>query len=78
MNKAEFNSRLKNLKLSIKDFSKISDTSYSTINNWGFSKDDKTIPVPSWVGPFLDNYEKAVKYDYLRNEIFDVMRDVEK
>lgn len=43
MTKEEFNSKLKELNLSIKDFSQIADIPYSTINNWGFTKDEKTI-----------------------------------
>ena len=50
--------------VSIKDFSQIADIPYSTINNWGFTKDEKTIPVPNWVNPFLEHYEKSKKYDY--------------
>ena len=40
-------------------FSQIVDIPYSTINNWGFTKDDKTISVPKWVVPFLEHYEKS-------------------
>ena len=78
MTKEEFNTRLKELNLSIKDFSIIADIPYSTINNWGFTKDDKTIPVPKWVVPFLEHYEKSKKYDYLMNEILKVAKTLEK
>ena len=37
MTKEEFNARLKELNISIKDFSIIADIPYSTINNWGFT-----------------------------------------
>lgn len=77
MNKEEFIKKLKELNLTIKDFSQISNISYSTISNWGYSSNEKVIPVPNWVEPFLINYEKARKYDYLSKEIFDVMKDIE-
>ena len=78
MTKEDFSKRLKELNLSIKDFSNISDVSYSTINNWGAKANDKIIPVPKWVKPFLEHYEKSKKYDYLANEIFGVMKELEK
>ncbi len=78
MTKEDFIARLKELNLSTKDFSIIADTSYSTIGNLGFKTNDKIIPVPKWVKPFLEHYEKSVKYDYLKNEIFEVMKDLEK
>ena len=76
--KEQFNQRLKILNLSLKDFSRISNVPYSTLNNWGFCKDDKTIPVPVWVDSYLMFYEKSKKYDYLANEIFGVMKELEK
>ena len=78
MTKEEFNARLKELNISIKDFSIIADVPYSTINNWGFTKDEKTIPVPKWVTPFLEHYEKSRKYDYLMSEITKVAKTLEK
>ena len=78
MTKEDFSKRLKELNLSIKDFSTISDVSYSTINNWGAKANDKIIPVPKWVTPFLEHYEKSKKYDYLMNEILKVAKTLEK
>lgn len=78
MTKEEFNTRLKELNISIKDFSQIADIPYSTINNWGFTKDEKTIPVPKWVTPFLEHYEKSKKYDYLINEVSKAVKTLEK
>lgn len=77
MTKEDFNNRLKDLGLSLKDFSKISNISYSTINNWGYTVKGKTIAIPLWVEPFLEHYEKSLKYDYLAKEIFTVMKDLE-
>ena len=78
MTREAFIVRLKELNLSIKDFSKISDVSYSTINNWGAKANDKIIPVPKWVTPFLEHYEKSKKYDYLVKEVFKVVKVLEK
>ncbi len=78
MTKEEFNLRLKELNISIKEFSQIADISYSTINNWGFKTNDKIIPVPKWVTPFLEHYEKSKKYDYLIKEVFKVVKTLEK
>ena len=78
MTKEEFNARLKELNISIKDFSIIADIPYSTINNWGFKTNDKIIPVPKWVTPFLEHYEKSKKYDYLMKELSKVAKTLEK
>lgn len=78
MTKEEFNARLKELTISQKDFSSIADIPYSTINNWGFQANDKIIPVPRWVGPFLDYYEKSRKYDSLLKEILKAAVNLEK
>ncbi len=51
----EFNTILKSLALSRKDFAEITGVSYSTISQW---RDDKN-PIPSWVSSWLDNYKKA-------------------
>lgn len=78
MTKEEFNGRLKELNISIKDFSIIADVPYSTINNWGFTKDERTIPIPKWIRPFLEHYEKSRKYDYLMKELSKVAKTLEK
>jgi predicted transcriptional regulator len=78
MTKEEFNARLKELNISQKDFSSIADIPYSTINNWGFQANDKIIPVPRWVVPFLDHYEKSRKYDSLLKEILKAAVNLEK
>ena len=78
MTKEKFNARLKELNISIKEFSIIADVPYSTINNWGFKANEKIIPVPKWVTPFLEHYEKSKKYDYLVKEVFKVVKTLEK
>ena len=64
MNKDEFRKKLKQLDLSLKDFSEVSNTSYSTIRNWGYKlkKEDKElVPIPGWVEAFLKYYEISLK-----------------
>ena len=64
MTKEEFKQRLNKLDLSLKDFSKISNTAYSTIRNWGYklNKDSKAeVPIPNWVDSMLDYYESNIK-----------------
>jgi hypothetical protein len=78
MTKEEFNARLKELGITQRDFSTIADIPYSTINNWGFKVNEKVIPVPRWVGPFLEYFEKSRKYDYLLKEILKAAQDLEK
>lgn len=69
MTRDEFIERLNSLGLNKVEFSEISNVPYSTINNWGLEKKDRVIPVPVWVEPFLINYEKARKFDYIKNEV---------
>ncbi len=70
MNKEDFINRLKELNISKKEFSEMTDIPYSTINNWGTSRsDNKILPVASWVESYLNYYEKAKKFDYIKNEV---------
>lgn len=55
----EFSNKLKELKLSKADFSKMIGMSYNSITNW------KLKEIPSWVDPFLYHYEKSLKLDEL-------------
>lgn len=77
MTKEEFNQKLKSLRINAKDFARIADIPYSTINNWGFKTNDKIIPVPKWVEPFLNYYEKSRKYDYLKGMVEGIITDIE-
>lgn len=45
MTKDDFASKLHTLNLSKKEFARLCDLSYSTINNWN----DTTRPIPLWV-----------------------------
>lgn len=61
MTKKEFDLRLEQLGLSRKDFAELSGIAYKSMSsNW---KEDKE--VPSWVEPFLNLYEKALKLDLI-------------
>jgi len=69
MNKDLLINRLKKLNLNKKEFAAICKVPYSTLNSWGALANGKPLPVPAWVEPFLDYYEKAKKLDYVMDEI---------
>ncbi|MGB5868055.1 MAG: hypothetical protein WBG69_09320 [Arcobacteraceae bacterium] len=75
MDKNEFTRRLKELKLNNKEFSKISNIPYSTVTGWGCLANNKILPIPVWVEPFLEYYEKSIKLDYVATEICAKMQD---
>lgn len=66
----EFDEKLEHLNLKKTDFVRISNQKKGSVYNWGTTRVIKnakqTIQIPDWVEPFLDNYEKALKYDQLR------------
>lgn len=76
MDKEQFTNKLKDLNMNMKDFSEISMVPYPTIVNWGILRDGKPLPVPAWVEPFLDYYEKAKKLDFVMVEICEKIRGV--
>jgi DNA-binding transcriptional regulator YiaG len=59
MLKADFTQILKDINLSKKEFAKLSNISYNTVNNWN----DENRPVPPWVKSWLQNYIKAKDID---------------
>ena len=69
MDRDTFVDKLKELKLNKKDFVEISHVPYSTVNAWGSTANKKILPIPPWVEPFLNYYEKALKLDYVTDEI---------
>lgn len=69
MDKTSFLERLKELDMCKQDFSEISKVPYSTVTNWGVLRDGKPMPIPNWVEPFLNYYEKAQKLEYVMREI---------
>ena len=62
MNYEEFRKKLKENNLTLKEFSKLSNTSYSTCQKWG--SDNR--PVSNWVKPFLDLY---IERNQLKKEV---------
>ena len=70
--------RLKVLGLNKKEFAEICKVPYSTLNGWGAQVNGKPLPVPVWVKPFLDYYEKATKLDYVMDEICSKIKDIRK
>ena len=67
---------LKNLGLNKKEFANICKVPYSTLNSWGALANGKVLPVPVWVKPFLEYYEKANKLDYVMDEICSKIKEV--
>ena len=76
MTKEEFSNKSKKLKLSLKEFSFISNIPYSTVTGWGCMANKKILPIPPWVEPFLEYYEKALKLDYVTDEICAKIKEV--
>jgi len=64
----EFKKRLKEVGLSVKEFSKIAETSYNTCNTW--SRNNK---VPNWVKPFLNLYLESQEYKKYKESIQTLM-----
>ena len=58
----EFRKILKDNNLTLKEFAKLSNTSYSTCQKWG--REDR--PVSNWVKPFLDLY---IERNQLKKEV---------
>lgn len=63
----EFSLRLKNLKLSKKEFAEQTGLEATSVTNWKQGNLVKS----SWVKSWLDNYEKAKKFDELKAIIKD-------
>jgi len=57
MDYKEFKKKLIDNDLTLKEFSNLSNTSYSTCLKWG--KENR--PVPNWVQPFLSFYSENVE-----------------
>ncbi|WP_281526705.1 hypothetical protein [Campylobacter avium] len=63
----EFSLRLKELGLSKKDFANLTGLEATSVTNWKAKNEVKS----SWVKSWLDNYEKAKKFDELKAIIKD-------
>ena len=75
MTKEEFCYRLKELNLTQKDFAEIAHVPYSTLNNWGCMANGKIIQVPTWVEPFLKHYSKSIKYDKVKDQVLNFLKE---
>ena len=78
MDKDLFQKRLKELGINKQEFSELCQISYSTITNWGVLREGKPMPIPHWVEPFLEYYEKAQKLEYVMSEICQKIESVKK
>ena len=58
----EFSLRLKNLKLSKKEFAEQTGLEATSVTNWKQGNLVKS----SWVKSWLDNYEKALKFEKIK------------
>ena len=63
MKKEEFTKRLKELKISKKEFANLANIPYSTVNNWS----DKKRPIPSWVESWIKNYICKIELEQTQN-----------
>ena len=64
MTHENFKDKLISTNLSLKEFSILIDTPYSTVAKYG-----KSNPVPSFVKSFLNLYEQNKNMEYLKQEI---------
>jgi len=78
MKKDEFLKLLKEVNITKKEFSEIADVPYSTISNWGVSRNGRVLEIPNWVRQFLFYYDKARKLDFVTDEICEKLINVKK
>ena len=62
----EFEDLLKKLNLSKKEFSQLTELSYSTVITWS-----KTNDVPNWVKSWIENYIDKKKFENIKAMIAD-------
>jgi hypothetical protein len=71
VSKNEFSKIIKELNLAKKDFAKLANISYNTVNNWN----DSSKPVPPWVQSWLENYIKAKVSDKVIDAVKPFVKD---
>ena len=76
MKKDEFFELLTKNNINKKEFAKIADIPYSTVNNWGVSRKGRVLEIPNWVRQFLYYYNRANKLDYVAKEICEKLSEV--
>lgn len=67
LSRKEFNELLKKASLTKKDFCRLIELDYNSVNNWG----TKNISVPKWVESWLENYIEKTKYEKIKAIIKD-------
>ena len=67
MTNEEFEIKLKNVKLTKKEFSRMVKMSYGGVVNWGRSHQS----VPEWVESWLEMYSEIQKFNGLKKSIKD-------
>jgi len=73
MNYQEFKNKLKECKLTIKEFANLTGLNEKSISgNW-----KKANETPKWVDVFLENYQKAQIVEDIKNKICPVKKDNE-
>ena len=60
----KFKEKLKSINLTIKEFAKLSETSYRTCISWSM----ENRKVPNWVKPFINLYERNKQLEELKQD----------
>lgn len=66
MDSNEFETALKSVGLSKKEFAELVGMNYNSVVNW--NKGD----VPAWVPSWIENYAKSKAYDRVRDEVLKI------
>ena len=70
----EFKKILKNVNLSVKEFSQLSKTNYRTCISWSM----ENRKVPNWVQPFINLYLESQEYKKYKESINVLMSGINK
>lgn len=76
MEKQKFMNLLELAGINKKEFAKIANIPYGTVNNWGLNRKGKILAIPNWVEPFIYYYLKAKKLEYVTDEICQKLQEV--
>ncbi len=78
MEKQKFINLLDLAHINKKEFAKIANIPYGTVNNWGLKRKGKILAIPNWVEPFIYYYLKAKKLEYVTEEICQKLQEVKE
>jgi transcriptional regulator with XRE-family HTH domain len=67
MTSEQLKNNLSELGLSLKDFSELTNISYSTVSKYG-----KSAPVPPWAEPFLNLYKENLDLKQVKELIIEL------